>query len=91
MTVEDSLIEGTKDIVEINIGGTYSMEAGVGLIGGRISEDGTIEICLLETDGPYMLIRGHYHDDVLKGNRYWGVSGGAPETAIGTFTAEKIH
>ncbi|MBL7994795.1 hypothetical protein JNM05_05435 [bacterium] len=89
VTVEDSLIEGTKNIVEMIIGGSYLMEVGVGLISGRISEDGTIEIYLLEAHGPYMLIRGHYYDDVLKGNRYWGVSGGAPETVIGTFEAPR--
>ena len=90
VTVEDSLIEGAKDIVEINIGGTYSMEAGAGIIEGFITEDGTIDIALMESDGPYMIIRGEFKNGLLKGKRYWGISGGAPETVIGTFESQRI-
>ncbi len=87
--VDDSVIERTKNI---EIVGNYVgnvTDAGAGLIGGVITEDGNVEIYLLEAHGPYMLIRGRYHDDKLKGDRFWGISGGALETVIGTFIARR--
>ena len=85
--VEDSLITGFKNIKEAIIGDDFVsvLDTGEGIIVGQIDENGLINITLTETDGPYMIIRGIYKDGVFKGQRYWGVSGGAPETVIGTF------
>lgn len=88
--VDDSVIEGTKNI---EIVGDYVgnvTDAGAGLIGGVITQDGNVVIYLLEAHGPYMLIRGRYHDDKLKGDRFWGISGGALENVIGTFLSKRI-
>ncbi len=91
ISIEDSVIVGIKniEIVGQNVGNVT--DAGAALIGGAITEDGTVVIHLLEGQGPYMFIRGRYHDDKLEGDRFWGISGGAPETVIGTFISKRIN
>lgn len=89
--VDNSLIEGDKNIEIVGTNVQNVTDAGSGLIGGQIAEDGEIIIYLLEAHGPYMLIRGKYNNGVLKGKRYWGSSGGAPEVVIGYFTARGIE
>lgn len=90
ITVEGSIIEGFRniEIVGSNVGNVS--DAGAGTINGQIVDGETIDITMMDGDGPYMIIRGTFKDGILKGQRFWGITGGAPETIIGTFESQRM-
>lgn len=89
IVVNDSVIEGEKNIRIVSMNAQDVQDTGTGLIHGRISSEGMIEIYLMMSQGPYMLIRGKFDNGKLRGNRYHAIE--IAEISIGTFTAEKMH
>lgn len=89
VTVENSLIEGEKNIqiTATNMPVTWIiLEAGEGPIEGSIKENGIVSIGLTQNKGPNMIIHGQFKNGVWRGQRFIDLLG--ESQAIGTFTAK---
>lgn len=87
ISVDNSLIEGYKNVQIITKSSGNQLDAGMGSIEGRIDEKDSINIRFTYNRGPNMFIIGQYKNGTLSGKRLVETLTGQEE--IGSFIAER--